>query len=87
MKLALLLLISSLSAALPPYWQDSKEICQILSDPQLERLVPAQPIESITRESGGWFIQTSQGSVHAIITYLPVQTFGPARFTVRYIAD
>lgn len=88
-KIALLLLtISSLQAALPPFAQSSKEVKAILADPRLyQTLGGAHVISEIQRVEGGYVVFTAANKVLVKVNYLPSQMPGPARFELEFPAE
>jgi hypothetical protein len=79
-----LLIATSLTAALPPFAQSSREIQAILADPKLyELLGSAEGIEEIIRVEDGYDVFTRSKSVHAHIRYVGSKMMGPVNFEVE----
>jgi hypothetical protein len=80
-----LFLISSLSAVLPPVWQDVAELKEILNDKRLNQyLDSAELIQSIDRIEGGWKITTNRSSLIARIQPQPQSMPGPEKFSITF---
>lgn len=81
--------MSALSAALPPLYQDLREIQAILEDPRLTKaLTDDQAIVSISRISdnatNGYDIMTNKCSLHVDVVYVPTKLMGPAKFELNF---
>lgn len=78
---------NSLTAVLPPLWQNVAELKAILEDRSLgNHLQSGDVIESIEKIDNGWFIKTNHRSVNAIVHYEPQQMPGPAKFKIEFQA-
>jgi len=77
---------SIIDAALPPFSQSVREIEAILSDPRLYQLLGgAEPIQEIQRGDAGYIVTTKNQTVEVVITYLPLDRPGPAKFTLQFL--
>lgn len=75
----------SLSAALPPLFQDLSELHAVLNDKLLgQRLSSGEPIKSIIHVENGYWIITNKSKLLAEIVYEPSTKPGPAKFTVKF---
>lgn len=78
-------LSGTLSAALPPLYQDTREIIAMLSDGQLgDFLQPGDPILEIKKFEHGYVIVTHDRTIVAHIIYEPVDKPGPAKFQIAF---
>ncbi len=77
----LLLSTSSAFALLPPLYESIKEIQTILDNPIFSNFAGEQ-ILSITKEEGGYNIETTNYFFFAEIQTLPSKKIGPLEFTV-----
>lgn len=79
------LFINTSFAALPPLWEDVKELKAILDDPQLgSSLQSGESILKIKRTEKGWLIVTNKN--HLAIQVVPQQQdkMGPAKFSLEF---
>lgn len=90
-KIAAALLISlgtfsaSLQAILPPLYQTSQELRQLLEGDRLGKALPSgEPILEIRRNEKGYEITTAHYHVQANINYIPTGHPGPAQFEVEF---
>ena len=76
---------SPLQAILPPLYQTSKELGEILQGNQLGKALPAgEPILEIRKNSQGYEITTLHYHVQANIIYKPSEHPGPAQFEIEF---
>ena len=82
----LFLFISTMSfAALPPFYQSSKEIKAILNSPDLhEKLGSGQYILDIIKTRSGWMIITPKYRLPIEVKYIPQERIGPAEFELEF---
>ncbi len=84
--LALLNYIGTTFAALPPYYQSTKELMAILSDPEVEKkLASPYPIKSIIKTDSGYMIAIQDCELEVKIIYLPQERgfVGPAKYKIE----
>jgi hypothetical protein len=73
-------------AALPPYYESSKEITAILNDPLVtEKITSGRPITSITRTETGYTMVARECSLEIKLNYLPQKDgmVGPVNFEIK----
>lgn len=72
--------------ALPPFFQTTRELNSLLSDPRLyNTLGGAEPIERIERSANGYVVSTQNYSVEVTVHYPPsIYRAGPARFELEF---
>lgn len=72
--------------ALPPFFQTTKELNSLLSDPRLySTLGGAESIERIERSAHGYVVSTKNYSVEVTVHYTPSgYRAGPARFELEF---
>lgn len=69
------------TAALPPLYQNLKEIRTLLEHPALEKnFGPAGQIEAILRTPAGYTLKSADCELEMALTYLPNTGPGPLRF-------
>ncbi|KPK33176.1 MAG: hypothetical protein AMS24_02040 [Chlamydiae bacterium SM23_39] len=73
-------------SALPPLYQNSKEIKKILNDNRLyKKLGSDQTIENITKSEKGWIITTPKYTLKIDVEYLPKsKILGPVDFKLHF---
>lgn len=77
---------STLTAALPPLFQDIAELKEILNDRQLGQLLQSgETINQITRTEKGYVITTNQSSLTVEVVYAPSKRPGPVAFSLKFI--
>jgi hypothetical protein len=77
---------TSVLAALPPYYQTSKEIITILNNKEVsEKIGSGRPIHSIVHTDSGYLIQAGECSLAVKVTYSPRPNgmVGPAVFEIH----
>lgn len=81
-----IVICSSSFALLPPFYQSSKEIKHLLSDPRLaEKLGSGQMILQIIRTNTGYLIVTPQKRLDVEIHYFyPKYKTGPAEYEFNF---
>lgn len=80
-----LLVCGSLSAALPPLWQNVAELKAILEDKELgATLQSGDAIESIEKTENGWVIKTNHRTAKIEVKVEPAKMPGPAKFTLQW---
>lgn len=68
-------------AALPPLYQTLNEYKALLISPELtEKLVSADAIEDIQRDSSGFIIKTNKHTLKVGVVYDPQTMPGPSKF-------
>lgn len=78
-------LISTLSAALPPFYESLVEISAILKDQRLaEKLSSGEPIVEIKKNEKGYLITTNQHELQVNIVYQKQDMPGPAKFNLEF---
>lgn len=76
-----LALAANATAALPPFYESTKEIRALLDSPQLgEQLGSGDAIQSISRAEHGFIVTTTKHSIKVDVVYDPVDHPGPAKF-------
>lgn len=73
-------------AALPPFFQSSKEIINILNNQAIaEKIGSGRGIESIIRNKDGYTITARECTLEVIVNYLPAKEgmVGPANYEVK----
>lgn len=88
-KLCFALLIScaftQVEALLPPLYQTSSEIQQMMADQQLgQKLQAGEVIEKIEKNAHGYEIITNKSRVQVVVEYEPAQRPGPAHFRFHF---
>ena len=85
-KLMFLLLFASIGfTALPPVYQTSNEIKEILNDERLyEKLGSASVIQGIIKAEKGWVVITNKYYLNVCVEYLPSKRMGPANFELHF---
>ena len=77
--------ITSGFCALPPFYQSTKEIKALITDPRFhEKLGSGQYIQSITRKDHGWLIKTPKYLLFVDVKYSYSHRIGPAEFEFIY---
>jgi hypothetical protein len=72
-------------AALPPLYQTSNEIKEILNDERLyEKLGSASAIQGIIKAANGWVVITNKYYLNVFVEYLPTKRMGPANFELHF---
>ena len=80
-----LCLIFQVEAILPPLYETSSVIQQILRDDQLGKtLQSGEVIEKIEKNSAGYLITTNKSRVQVRVEVLPAQNMGPAQFKISF---
>lgn len=80
-----LFLTGTLSALLPPLYQNIAELKAILSDDKIsECLQSGDVIEEIRKTNEGYLIVTNHREVLAEVVYQPAENIGPAKFKIIF---
>lgn len=75
------LMSAHLCAALPPLYETLKEYQALLASPQItEKLVSADAIQDIQRDSYGFLIKTNKHNLKVDVVYEPQNHPGPSKF-------
>lgn len=78
-------IFTSLSAALPPFYESLVELSAILKDQRLaEKLSSGEPILDIKKNEKGYLITTNQNQVQVNIVYQKQDMPGPAKFNLEF---
>ncbi|MBN1914940.1 MAG: hypothetical protein JW769_03520 [Parachlamydiales bacterium] len=86
-KLFLMMILSSSAvfAALPPFYQSSKEIMAILSSEELHNaLGSGEIIQKITRNSRGYTVISGRYCIEVDVEYIPREMIGPVAFDLHF---
>lgn len=79
--------LSPIHAALPPFYQSTKELIAILENKQLEeKLSSGESIESVTRNEKGYLFVTNQHNLQVDVRYTPNVQPGPVQFDLYFHA-
>ena len=80
-----LALTTTVEAALPPLYQTSKEIKDILGNPEFDqKLHSGEVIESIQKNDKGYLVSTNYNTLQVNIIYQKTERIGPAAFTLQF---
>lgn len=72
-------------AALPPFFQSSKEIKSILNDQRTyEKLTSGDLILEVKKVEGGWMVTTNHHELFVEVNYIPPQHPGPVEFDLLF---
>jgi hypothetical protein len=82
---AVMTLISTLDAALPPLYQTSNEINAILKSPEFgKKLHSGEVIETIQKNEAGYLVTTNYHTLQIDILYQENGKIGPAQFNLQF---
>jgi hypothetical protein len=72
-------------SALPPVYQTSNEIKEILNDERLyEKLGSESVIQGIIKGEKGWIVITNKYYLRVFVEYLPAKRVGPVDFRLHF---
>lgn len=82
---ALISIVDTANAALPPGYQSAREFRALLDSPTLtEDLGSAEALKSITRDDKGFIVKTTKYTIRVDVIYDPMDHPGPAKFHLSF---
>ena len=71
--------------ALPPQYQEAREIDAILHDPRLQERTYDEVVLEIRRVEDGYLVVTERATIQVRVHYLPPDCCGPAKFELEFL--
>lgn len=82
---AAVIVAANVEAALPPLYQTSSEIRNIMSDEELDqKLKSGEEIEKIEKNAQGYEITTNKNKLQVKVIYEPLEHPGPAKYKIIF---
>jgi hypothetical protein len=76
---------TTVSALLPPVWQDVAELKAILNDSRLNQLLDSgESLQGIEKQPTGWLIRTDKSIVFATVHPEKQTMPGPEKFSIEF---